>query len=77
VLALISPAAAQDKPPLGGEYLLVPSEPPSYDGTGKETFGVVHPLAALQHAAAHRPDDRTGTKPVADLAESWTISPDG
>ena len=72
------PASAQERPRYGGELIfLVPSEPPSYDGHREGTFGTIHPLAPLYtHPPAHRSDDRTGTRPVPDLAESWTVSPD-
>src|SRR5436305_13968987 len=78
-LALLSPAFAQDKPRPGGELIfLVPSEPPSYDGHREGTFGVVHPLAPHYNTLLRiDPTDRTGTRVVPDLAESWTISPDG
>src|SRR5207302_1393401 len=77
--ALSLPAFAQDKPRQGGELIfMVPSEPPSYDGHKEGTFGVVHPLAPHYNTLLRiDPTDRTGTKPVPDLAESWTISPDG
>jgi peptide/nickel transport system substrate-binding protein len=73
------PAHAQDKPRSGGELVfVVPSEPPSYDGHAEGTFGVVHPLAPHYNGLLRiDPTDRTGTKPVPDLAESWTISRDG
>jgi peptide/nickel transport system substrate-binding protein len=72
-------AAAQDKPRSGGELIfVVPSEPPTYDGHAEGTFGVVHPLAPHYNTLLRiDPFDRTGTKPVADVAESWTISRDG
>jgi peptide/nickel transport system substrate-binding protein len=75
---MAGPAAAQDKPRAGGELIfVVPSEPPSYDAHREETFGVIHPLAP-HYSTLMRVDpfDRTGTKPVGDLAESWTISKD-
>jgi peptide/nickel transport system substrate-binding protein len=74
-----STAQAQDKPRSGGDLVfLVPSEPPSYDGHRDGTFGMVHPLAPHYNTLLRiDPVDRTGTRPVADLAESWTISPDG
>jgi peptide/nickel transport system substrate-binding protein len=77
-LALAAPAAAQDRPRYGGELIfLVPSEPPSYDGHREATFGMVHPLAPHYNTLLRiDPTDRTGTRPVPDLAESWTISPD-
>jgi peptide/nickel transport system substrate-binding protein len=72
-------ARAQERPRYGGELVfLVPSEPPSYDGHREGTFGTVHPLAPLYNTLLRiDPTDRTGTRPSPDLAESWTISPDG
>src|SRR5882724_7972939 len=77
--SLVSPASAQDKPRSGGELIfLVPSEPPSYDAHKEGTFGVVHPLAPHYNTLLRvDPFDRTGAKVVPDLAESWTVSPDG
>ncbi|MCL6639894.1 MAG: ABC transporter substrate-binding protein [Candidatus Rokubacteria bacterium] len=78
-LALSLPAAAEEKPRYGGELIfVVPSEPPSYDAHQEETFGVIHPVAPHYNTLLRvDPFDRTGTKPVGDLAESWTISKDG
>jgi len=72
-------AAAQDKPRSGGELIFtVPSEPPSYDGHKESTFGLVHPMAPHYSTLLRiDPFDRTGTKPVGDLAESWTITSEG
>jgi peptide/nickel transport system substrate-binding protein len=74
-----APAFAQDKPRYGGELVfVVPSEPPSYDAHQEETFGLIHPTAPHYNTLMRvDPFDRTGTKPVGDLAESWTISKDG
>src|SRR5688500_16761975 len=76
---LAGPAHAQDKPRYGGELIfVVPSEPPSYDGHREGTFGTVHPLAPHYNTLLRiDPNDRTGTQPAPDLAESWTTSPDG
>jgi peptide/nickel transport system substrate-binding protein len=73
------PAAAQEKPRSGGTLdFVVPSEPPSYDAHAEETFGVIHPIAPHYSLLLRvDPFDKTGTKPVGDLAESWTISKDG
>src|SRR5215467_9264804 len=73
------PAVAQDKPRSGGELVyVVPSEPPSYDAHQEETFGLIHPTAPHYNTLLRvDPTDKTGTKPVGDLAESWTISKDG
>ncbi|PYM19488.1 MAG: ABC transporter substrate-binding protein [Candidatus Rokuibacteriota bacterium] len=74
----VLPLAAQDKPRSGGELVfVVPSEPPSYDAHQEETFGLIHPLAPHYNTLLRvDPTDKTGTKPVGDLAESWTISKD-
>jgi peptide/nickel transport system substrate-binding protein len=79
VVALSTSAMAQDKPRYGGELvMLVPSEPPSYDGHREGTFGTVHPFAPFYNTLMRiDPNDKTGTRPVAGLAESWTVSPDG
>src|ERR1700687_3976845 len=71
-------AGAQEKPRYGGELIfLVPSEPPSYDGHREGTFGTIHPFAPVYNTLLRiDPTDRTGTRPVPDLAESWTVSPD-
>jgi peptide/nickel transport system substrate-binding protein len=77
-LAAPPPAAAQDKPRYGGELVFeVAAEPPSFDAHQEETFAMLHP-GAPQYNTLLRidPFDRTGTKAVPDLAESWTISPD-
>jgi peptide/nickel transport system substrate-binding protein len=72
------PAGAQP-PRSGGELIFpVPSEPPSYDGHREETFGLIHPFAPFYSTLLRvDPTDPTGTKPVGDLAESWTVSKDG
>jgi len=72
-------ASAQEKPRYGGELIfVVPSEPPSYDAHQEETFGLIHPTAPHYNTLLRvDPFDKTGTKPVGDLAESWTVSKDG
>src|SRR5215471_4308957 len=81
VCALIVPGfvTAQVKPRYGGELIfVVPSEPPSYDAHQEETFGIIHPMAPFYSTLLRvDPVDKTGTRPVADLAESWTVSKDG
>ncbi len=74
-----APAVAQDSLRRGGELVfVVPADPPSYDAHREETFAVVHP-AAPHYSTLLRvdPADRTGTRLVGDLAESWTVAPDG
>jgi len=79
LLIAVIPAGAQDKPRTGGELVfVVPSEPPSYDAHQEETFGVIHPIAPHYNTLLRTdPNDKTGTKPVGDIAESWTVSKDG
>jgi peptide/nickel transport system substrate-binding protein len=76
---LATPASAQDKPRYGGElHFVVPAEPPSYDGHREGTFAMVHPVAPHYNTLLRvDPTDRSGTKVVPDLAESWTSSSDG
>ena len=78
-LVATAPAPAQEKPRHGGELIfVVAAEPPSFDAHREETFAMLHP-GAPQYNTLMRvdPTDRTGTKFVGDLAESWTVSPDG
>jgi peptide/nickel transport system substrate-binding protein len=79
ILAATLPAAAQDTPRRGGELVfVVPSQPPDYDGHQQETFGLIHPIAPHYSTLLRvDPNDKTGTKPVGDIAESWTVSKDG
>jgi peptide/nickel transport system substrate-binding protein len=79
MIAASFPVSAQEKPRAGGELVfVVPSEPPSYDGHREETFGLIHPVAPHYNTLLRvDPFDKTGTKIVPDLAESWTISKDG
>src|SRR5688500_2818206 len=78
LLALLVIPAYAHQPRSGGELtFVVPSEPPSYDAHQEETFGVIHPMAPHYSTLLKvDPTDKTGTKPVGDLAESWTISKD-
>jgi peptide/nickel transport system substrate-binding protein len=79
VAVVAVPAVAQEKPRSGGELVFpVPSEPPSYDGHREETFGLTHPFAPFYNTLLRvDPTDPTGTKPVASLAEKWTVSNEG
>jgi peptide/nickel transport system substrate-binding protein len=78
VLALAVPAAAQERPRAGGELVfVVPAEPPSFDAHREETFAMLHPGAPHYNTLMRTdPQDRTGTRFIGDLAESWTVSPD-
>ena len=79
VLVAGASAAAQESPRRGGELIfVVPAEPPSYDAHREETFAVVHPAAPHYNTLLRvDPTDRTGTRIVGDLAESWAVAPDG
>jgi len=72
-------AGAQERPRYGGELVyVVPTEPASYDGHREGTFALIHPLAPVYSTLLRfDPTDRTGTKVIGDLAESWTIAKDG
>jgi peptide/nickel transport system substrate-binding protein len=70
--------AAQERPRSGGELVfVVPAEPPGFDGHREETFAMLHPIAPHYNTLLRTdPADRTGTKFIGDLAESWTASSD-
>jgi peptide/nickel transport system substrate-binding protein len=72
------PAVAAGQPRAGGELkFVVPSEPPSYDAHREETFALIHPAAPHYNTLLRiDPLDPTGTRVVADLATSWTVSSD-
>jgi len=76
--AALAPAAAQEQPRPGGELVfVVAAEPPSFDAHREETFGMLHPGAPHYNTLLRvDPTDKTGTKFIGDLAESWTVSPD-
>lgn len=76
---LAAPAMAQEKPHYGGVLLfVVPAEPPSYDAHREDTFALMHPAAPHYNTLLRTdPADRSGTKTIPDLAQSWTISTDG
>ena len=78
VALAVLPAPAQDKPRQGGELVfVVAAEPPSFDGHREETFAMLHPIAPHYNTLMRTdPNDRTGTRFIGDLAESWTISGD-
>ena len=73
-----APAGAPGQPSAGGEVkFVVPSEPPSYDAHREETFALIHPAAPHYNTLLRiDPLDPTGTRVVADLATSWTVSSD-
>jgi len=72
------PPVAPGQPRAGGELkFVVPSEPPSYDAHREETFALIHPAAPHYNTLLRiDPLDPTGTRVIADLATSWTVSSD-
>ena len=81
IIATLGPAvraSAQDKPRSGGELVfVVAAEPPGFDAHREETFAMLHPAGPHYNTLLRvDPFDRTGTKFIGDLAESWTVSAD-
>jgi peptide/nickel transport system substrate-binding protein len=76
----VAPAAATttgETPRRGGELVYVVSaEPPSFDGHKETTFAVIHPVSP-HYSTLLKFDPDNYPKVVGDLAESWTVSPDG
>ena len=57
---------------------LVPAEPPSFDAHREISFAVLHPTAPHYSLLVKvDPNDPASQKIVGDLAESWTVSPNG
>ena len=78
VLGSVPPTIAQEQPRSGGELVfVVAAEPPGFDGHREETFAMLHPTGPHYNTLMRvDPTDRTGTKFIGDLAESWTVSAD-
>ena len=71
------PARAQETPRAGGELAYsVLAEPPSFDAHQEATFAVPHSTAPF-YSLLVKFDPFEYPKIVPDVAESWTISPDG
>ncbi|GIX46741.1 MAG: hypothetical protein KatS3mg131_0952 [Candidatus Tectimicrobiota bacterium] len=81
VLGLATAAWAAEQPRRGGilTYIVSASGFPSMDGHREGTFALVHPMAPfyslLIKVNPENPADPTDF--VGDVAESWTVSPDG
>ena len=72
-----TPLLAQETPRHGGELVYsVLAEPPSFDAHQEATFAVIHTTAPF-YSLLVKFDPFNYPKVVPDLAESWTISPDG
>ena len=76
-LSLGSGLAAAQTPKKGGLLNFgVVAEPPNYDCHGSTTFALVHPVAP-HYSLLVKFDGKEFPKIVPDLAESWTVAPDG
>jgi peptide/nickel transport system substrate-binding protein len=72
-----APAPAEEKPRYGGELVFaVSAEPPSLDAHRETTLAVIHPFAPF-YSTLLKVDPNNYPNVVGDLAESWTVSPDG
>jgi peptide/nickel transport system substrate-binding protein len=76
-LALGAGLAAAETPKRGGTLnFAVVAEPPNYDCHGSTTFALIHPVAP-HYSLLVKFDGKDYPKVVPDLAESWTVAPDG
>ncbi len=77
LLWLLSASSTAQQPRRGGTLAFVVSaEPPSFDAHREATFALIHP-ARPHYNLLVKFDPVNYPKVVPDLAESWTISPDG
>ena len=78
-LLVTHPIEAQQRPRYGGELIfLVPSEPPPMTGTGRGRSGwFMCSRRTTTRCCASIPSTGRARGRCPDLAESWTISPDG
>jgi peptide/nickel transport system substrate-binding protein len=76
-LTLATGVASAQAPKRGGTLnFSVVAEPPNYDCHGSTTFALVHPIAP-HYSLLVKFDGKDYPKVVPDLAQSWTVSPDG
>jgi peptide/nickel transport system substrate-binding protein len=76
-ITLLSGNATAQAPKRGGILnFAVVAEPPTYDCHANNTFALIHPIAP-HYSLLVKFDGRDYPKVVSDLAESWTIAPDG
>jgi len=76
-VAFAAGAAEAQAPKRGGTLnFSVVAEPPNYDCHGSTTFALIHPIAP-HYSLLVKFDGKDYPKVVPDLAESWTVSPDG
>jgi peptide/nickel transport system substrate-binding protein len=76
-LTLMAGDASAQAPKRGGILnFAVVAEPPTYDCHASNTFALTHPIAP-HYSLLVKFDGRDYPKVVPDLAQSWTIAPDG
>ena len=76
-LAIGAGVAAAQTPKKGGVLnFSVVAEPPNYDCHGSTTFALIHPIAP-HYSLLVKFDGKDYPKVVPDLAQSWTVAPDG
>ncbi len=72
-----APPASAAEPRRGGELVfIVGAEPPSFDGNRESTFAMLH-WTAPHYSLLVKFDPENYPNIIGDVAESWTISPDG
>lgn len=71
-----NPTAAQEPKRGGTLTFVVSAEPPSFDAHREATFALIHPIRPHYNLLV-KFDLPNYPKVIGDLAESWTISPDG
>ena len=76
-LVLAAGAAGAQTPKHGGVLnFSVVAEPPNYDCHGSTTFALIHPIAP-HYSLLVKFDGKDYPKVVPDLAQGWTVAPDG
>ena len=76
LVSAIDRAEAQTPKRGGTLNFSVVAEPPNYDCHGSTTFALIHPIAP-HYSTLVKFDGKTYPKVVPDLAQSWTVAPDG
>jgi peptide/nickel transport system substrate-binding protein len=74
--SVVAPTTAQQPKSGGILNFVVSAEPPSFDAHRETTFALIHP-ARPHYNLLVKFDPQNYPKVIGDLAESWTISPDG
>ncbi|MBE0592356.1 MAG: ABC transporter substrate-binding protein, partial [Gemmatimonadales bacterium] len=74
--AMTSPALAQTPKSGGTLNFAVSAEPPNYDCHAQSSFAFIHPVRP-HYSTLLKFDGPNYPKVTGDLAESWTVAPDG